>query len=159
MAINITDCIENNATLTTDTCTRCKSGKKLASNNCTTDQLVIDGCSVYVADADKCLTCVSGKILNTDGTACKTPIANCLIHQSFTTSTETLTCSTCNNGYIKNTDGSTCTKGTMNCDIYTSATSCSRCSNQYHAATTCLTKHADIADCEIYSRNANNTCL
>lgn len=84
---------------------------------------------MHVADSERCMTCNSGKILNTDGSACKVPIANCSTHQSFTASTVTLTCTTCDIGYIKNTDGSSCTRGSMNCDIYTSETSCSRCSN------------------------------
>lgn len=37
VAVTITDCVENDATKATDTCTRCKAGKKLVNNKCDTD--------------------------------------------------------------------------------------------------------------------------
>lgn len=86
---------------------------------------MIDGCSIYEASTDKCLTCNSGRVLSSEGLSCKNALANCSVHQSFQSSATTITCQTCNMGHFRNTDGSACTRGSLNCDVYTNETTCS----------------------------------
>lgn len=78
---------------------------------------------------------------------------------NFTKADTTIKCQTCANEYYLSTDQTQCIKGSLNCDIYTDKDNCARCKNKFHASTACDKEHATIADCEVYSRSANNTCL
>lgn len=120
---------------------------------------LIANCKTKSLTTDKCGECNTGFNLSSDKEKCFTNQANCLLHNSATSSATEVTCNTCIDGYYLS--GTTCTQGTdNNCITYeTTSSACKVCKTGfYHPSNTCV-EHINIANCLTYSQTVKNTCL
>ena len=135
-------------------CSKCFDGYYLASPfNCTARINLSGGCTKYVDNADKCLTCTATTFLSSDATVCVSFPNGILGCGAYTNDT---TCIACNAPrYLVN---NTCIASTVinNCANYTANYTCSGCKSGFFLAnsTACVTPTAQ--NCLTYA--AINTC-
>ena len=160
--VAIPNCTVYSGSAAATTCTACATGFYVNGNACTGRLAVIASCSTLTANLDTCDACSGGLILTSDKRKCLPTILNCATYETSTSSSTVLVCNLCVNGfYVTNTNGvTTCTQGTVaNCLTYTvNANTCTVCQNKYYLDNLLCVLHADIPQCNAYSKTVRNVC-
>lgn len=159
---NITNCQTYATNTSTTVCLACISGYYLqTSTTCVArkDSLAISGCTSVDPLNDKCIACVFGFNVTSDGLKCLASISNCKTYDSSSATATSFVCVEClPTFYLQNGN---CVSGTIpSCYIYAKndGTTCNICLNGYFLNGGTCKAQPSITSCLAYSGDTDSTC-
>ncbi len=132
-----------------------------SENNCEFRDSTILNCKIYKPDQDNvCEECDPNFTLSESKSQCYQNFVDCEIN-SENSEKNGLVCGKCKDGYYWDSATSKCIKGdsTLFCKIFTNASTCEVCINEYYFDQNQCKKHNTIDFCSAYSNETKDTCL